>query len=728
MEEKICLEGFKSQQKITPKEFYVYTLKVIAAPPTLQADSVLNSAVRRLNKRYAYQGYFAVRNQECICTVKEIAEDELHVQGQGKESFSYELQPQGKHEAPLTENRIYEGYIKQLLERDLLRATRKYQRSPRDVLVSLLKTSASGIRLLREYHFTIKVAPTGDVFLYMDTFSRFDTQQTVYQQIKACNRDRDKLLLLRDEFVIYDLNTSFTQAGYIHSLKKGKGLSTRESLVNYYKTNYPQKSIQEKIAQVPPDDHVVQVRLKNSQTVLSYLASFLKPVMTTEIVAQRDRPFFWSMQSFIKRPMRRRLEGDREVLADLPGIAEFAELTFQTEPIAASERDFTAVQFALPQLIAGNDCHIKATDGGRRAIFRADVGYYRAPQLTDAQLKIQFVNQTGKQFAEKAFFNSLMDLALRNTIKAAFAHASLKFCHDGDGETPDILLVLVPEKRYANYGQLKKSYAQKPVPSQMITTEQANKILRKAAYANNVAQNIAMGILGKLGGIPYVLANIPGADETDLFVGLDVGMKDVKLHYPACSVVLDGRGEFLGCYEPAMAQTGEIIDNEHLRELFDAILTAYQQKYQRLPQNIVIHRDGFSHEDENWYETYFGERNINYSIFEIRKSGAPRIADLSDEFFNNPPLGTALIRGDEGYLVTSAAMKNVGAPQPLHIVKKCGELPIETAMEQIYCLTKIHTGSLHNLRLPVTTYYADQICKSLDYLPKGQFIDKLYFL
>lgn len=728
MEEPIRLECFRGTKRIQPQKFYVYTLKVLEAPPDLQADTLLNSAVRRLNKRFASQCYFAVRKHDKIYTVREVAETELNLPGTDKTAFRCTLAFMGQEEVPLSDHEIYEGYLKQLVESHLAKLP-LYQRSARDVLTSVVKRSKLGTSLLREYRFHVKVTESGEVYLFIDTSARFDTDMTVYQQIKNCQHDRDKLLALQGEFVTYNLNTSFPQSGYLVSLKRSNVYCTRESLVKYYQKNYPQPEIQQRIAQIPADDHVVQVRLKSSQKMLSYLSSLLKPVLTTETVARREFDFFHAMQGQMKRPMKRRLALDQQILADIGKIAEFGDLAFLPEPVRAAERKFQVVQFALPTLIAGKNCRIQANDRGKRAIFQSNIGYYRAPKLTDAQLKIQFVNVTRQQnFPERSFFVNLLNLALKHTIKASFDKISLKICHEGDGITPDILLVLVPERRYADYSRLKQGYAQWPMPSQMVSLEQAKKILRLEKYADNIAQNIAMGILGKLGGIPFVLETLPGADERDLFVGLDVGMKDAKQHYPACSVVLDGRGEFLGCYEPANAQPGEKIDNEHLRLLFDAVLTAYQQKYHAMPRHLILHRDGFSHEDDSWYQSYFGERNIRYAILEIRKSGAPRIANLQDDFFNNPLLGTALVRGDTGILVTTQTRNGIGAPQPLLVCKKYGNIDLRMALEQIYCLTKLHTGSLHNLRLPITTYYADQICKSLDFLPKGQFLDKLYFL
>ena len=35
---------------------------------------------------------------------------------------------------------------------------------------------------------------------------------------------------------------------------------------------------------------------------------------------------------------------------------------------------------------------------------------------------------------------------------------------------------------------------------------------------------------------------------------------------------------------------------------------------------MVIHRDGFSNENDEWYKKYFGAKGIEYSIIEVRKN------------------------------------------------------------------------------------------------------------
>lgn len=78
--------------------------------------------------------------------------------------------------------------------------------------------------------------------------------------------------------------------------------------------------------------------------------------------------------------------------------------------------------------------------------------------------------------------------------------------------------------------------------------------------------------------------------------------------------------------------------------------------------------------------------------------------------------------------MTTSPIGKMGAPAPIHLFKVAGALDIETITKQIYYLTKIHVGAKQNTRLPITTKYADLICKNLEYMPKNQFLYKFYFL
>lgn len=83
---------------------------------------------------------------------------------------------------------------------------------------------------------------------------------------------------------------------------------------------------------------------------------------------------------------------------------------------------------------------------------------------------------------------------------------------------------------------------------------------------------------------------------------------------------------------------------------------------------------------------------------------------------------------NEIYVITTYIKENLGSSRPLKIEKTYGDLDIITILNQIYALSQIHVGSTKGMRLPITTSYADKICKAIEFIPQGVLDNKLYFL
>ena len=74
-------------------------------------------------------------------------------------------------------------------------------------------------------------------------------------------------------------------------------------------------------------------------------------------------------------------------------------------------------------------------------------------------------------------------------------------------------------------------------------------------------------------------------------------------------------------------------------------------------------------------------------------------------------------------------MKNKkGSPNPILIEKKCGNLSMAYILTQVLYLSQLHVGSTQKMRLPITTGYADKICKNREFVPEGKMDDRLFFL
>ena len=49
-------------------------------------------------------------------------------------------------------------------------------------------------------------------------------------------------------------------------------------------------------------------------------------------------------------------------------------------------------------------------------------------------------------------------------------------------------------------------------------------------------------------------------------------------------------------------------------------------------------------------------------------------------------------------------------------------------LRQVMYLSQLHVGSTNKTRLPITTGYADKICKNRQFIPEGKISNKLFFL
>ncbi len=297
-------------------------------------------------------------------------------------------------------------------------------------------------------------------------------------------------------------------------------------------------------------------------------------------------------------------------------------------------------------------------------------------------------------------------------------------------EGMDIVISIVSDgmEDDSPYNPFKTTWAKANIPSQMISMSTAKMFAtEKTGVASKFyLHNIVLGILGKTGGIPWIVNDMPG--NVDLFVGLDVATVETGIHYPACSVVFDKYGRLLGFYKPKSPQSGEKIGTQILEDIFTEVLLAYEEKYGEKPRNIVIHRDGFSNEDDVWYQNFFAAEGIEYSIIEIRKNISSKIVYSEDGTIMNPPIGYCVYNTVKAYLVTTGIKNRKGSPNPLLIEKKCGNAKMNDLLTQILYLTQLHVGSTQKMRLPITTGYADKICKNREYVPEGKVDDKLFFL
>ena len=734
------MEAFSSKDIVKPTKLFVYRLHSQKIDNTF---SIIRGAAWKI-RNYYHVGVF--EDGKKIYTTDKIEGNVPNA------DFTIELV--AFEELPVWENRkIYSELIKYLIcqrleEIVIFDKYRKY--SCKSSVTSKWIMTEQGfkpfhsankeISLERKYDFWIEIRDNGKAYLSVDTKSVFSSNLTVYDYIQ---RGIDPIgMEVKNDWAKNKQSGILTE---ICDFTVTEPLDFADSLKAYYvdrKEGY-------RVENIPDDTKVVRVELDQGK-VYPYYPQALKPILTREKVGKIDPNFSLRIESYVKRDMQTRLELDKNFIADIGSLESLSNLEFNCETCPIEEIGYSKGKVPLPNLICSKDKSLEC--GKEFQVF--NYGFYRK---TDKQIKIGYIypkNQYDKlkavvneiySFAklgkyqgekDKYIIEGLLDIQLTPMIAEEYEIGDLTDYKRAANrlqkvEGIDIVIALIPDgiDEDGPYNPFKTIWAKANIPSQMISMKTAELFARGKAEGTKskyYLHNIILGILGKTGGVPWIVKNMPG--NVDCFVGLDVATAAKGIHYPACSVVFDKYGRLLGFYKPTTPQQGEKIATKILQDIFDQVIFSYEDRFGEAPKNIVIHRDGFSNENDEWYKNYFGAKGIEYSIIEVRKNISSKLIMLEDNRVMNPTMGYCAYNGNKGYLVTTDMKNKKGSPNPILIERKCGDISMANILTQILYLSQLHVGSTHKMRLPITTGYADKICKNRDYVPEGKMDDRLFFL
>ena len=740
MEKDLKLEVFASKKKVQPISLHVYNLK--AQNIMENKFKIIRSATRKI-QNYNHCGVF--EDGEHIYTTEKVKEDIPNI--------NFELEYVGIQELEVQTNRkVYEELIKYFIYRKLEKVLiqNKYRKySCKNDITSKWILTENGfitrssrnkeISLERQYNVWIKIKEDDYAYLRIDTGSVFTSKLSVYDYLKTGTNILG--MKVKNDWAKNKQSGIVTE---VCTYSVTAPLEFASSLKDYY-INKREAYLVENL---PDDTPVVCVRLDN-QSELPYYPQALKPILTREKVSEMDADFSQEIEKYVKRNMGQRVELDKDFIKDIGELSELYGLSFETECCSVGRLGYARGFVELPKLICGNN---KAIDCGKEyQVFTH--GFYKR---TKQQIKIGYLYPVGTRELMKAVVNSiynfstkglfhgkkdtyvcegLLDIQTKSMLQEEYAlgditdykRAANKLCKlDG----VDMVIAMVPDgmEEDGPYNPFKTIWAEANIPSQMISISTAKLFANEkdGTTSKYYLHNIVLGILGKTGGIPWIVKDMPG--EVDCFVGLDVATEEAGIHYPACSVVFDKFGKLLGFYKPKQAQRGEKIKEKVLQDIFDQVLFSYEDAFGEFPKSIVIHRDGFSNENDAWYEQYFSSKGISYTIVEVRKNIRAKLVMYRDGIALNPDIGYCVYNTNEAYLVTTNMKQKKGSPNPLLIEKKCGKVSMVHIIKQILYLTQLHMGSTQKMRLPITTGYADKICKNREYVPEGKMNDKLFFL
>lgn len=297
--------------------------------------------------------------------------------------------------------------------------------------------------------------------------------------------------------------------------------------------------------------------------------------------------------------------------------------------------------------------------------------------------QVESITETSRDELEKAV----------NRLQESLPHVQLAlFSNGGEDEGED-------ENSWGAYHHYKSLTVGMGIPSQVVTRSTMNNQFALA--------NIALGVLSKIGNVPFILAEpLPYAD---IVVGIDIARRKKErlsgsINATAIARVYQGNGEFLQ-YAILDAQLeGETIPTYVLQALFPQSVFAGKR--------VLVHRDGlFRGEEKQALKEWARRLGAEFHLVELLKTGAPRFYGLTphNQGAQLPPKGSALKLNDhEAFLVSSLPPFASVTPYPLHIRAEA-PFRIEDALHSVLSLTLLHYGSLRTPRLPITIHYSDEI-------------------
>lgn len=782
------LEAYRSKGCLQPMAFYHYHVKIENPSQKVEAYKLLRSAVRKLNNTFS-RGYFVMTDDKEIYTFRPIQDADLHLSvTYNREQYHLQFTLLAHENLPFDEmgRQIYGAFIR-LAIFDKLRQVkyqgkRKYRvfnnqtvdtpyimdfASP--ALFRQIVSKDGTVQLYRQFHFRPEVLKSGQVALRLDSCASFESVRTVYELTQQQKRPPKSLEGLD---VKYTLEINYNQTGRLQFIeqKPGSEFDCREGLLAYYKrvhANVPKAMLA--CQNSPQDDYAVQIAGGGK-----YLASMVKIVFTMETLKKWDPSFLTSYGKLIKMPMPDRIALDRNFLQDIGELELVQNLSFVQDPVSAN-RQFQAEQFGNILLIGGHNKVFSATQQEKRVIFNPKFGFYRQP--LQKNIKICFLSLSPRITVGKASqigyylmqYEKLSELAsevafVKSTRQILFNDNETKLKIElekfKEAEKPDFCFVFVPRidvwhnrvkeilinGRYGGvrtHSQLiddanAEMIADNGLVQYRLTQgiKMASAMMRTVSQAKYFSQNLILDAFAKMGGIPFRLKESLGGEET-LFIGLDVATERASVHYPSCSIIYNGNGEYVGGYQPGKSQQGEKITDENLQRIFDDIIVPYYKKYNQYPKRVVIHRDGHASKEElEKYHKYFDALNVEIlDVVNVIKSGAPKLCRKSSNTqegihseYLNPLLGTCLYREKPAFGFLISTDPRQGTPRTLRLERAEGETSMRQLAYEVYCLTKISCSSLHNRFLPVTTGDADKMCKASDYMIKDELVFTLDYL
>lgn len=216
--------------------------------------------------------------------------------------------------------------------------------------------------------------------------------------------------------------------------------------------------------------------------------------------------------------------------------------------------------------------------------------------------------------------------------------------------------------------------------------------------------SLTVRLAQRAGGVPWDLMNIPGVDESTVFLGIDLGHEH-KQDYSNLAVTL-----FNHQGRPVNQDVFRLGHNdERIPELLlKGGIPRFIKNSKLSLSQVIIHRDGYFSEEEKeaisaGMLTIPGVSTL--TLVSIKK-------DTKTRFDSTAVEGNYWItRPNQAVLLTNSQAEDRSMPAPLEVeLTYSNTLDLHQAVAQVHWLSRVYTGSVfHSKRLPVTTWQANNI-------------------
>lgn len=238
-------------------------------------------------------------------------------------------------------------------------------------------------------------------------------------------------------------------------------------------------------------------------------------------------------------------------------------------------------------------------------------------------------------------------------------------------------------------------------------------------YENKII-NLVSGLIGKCGGIPWILSE---PLSSDCFIGVDSGGASSRIW--SYAYVFDKFGEYAGA-EKGKAHKGEGIKKNKFKNSIISALSEIRRDFK--PNKIVVHRDGeiVSTEKKGLREAINQliendklSSDLEFATVNIKKNVPYRIFERENGGLEDCSLGSYFVLEKDKCLIDTTGKRTVsqGTSQPLllEVDSLKGDFSIKEVAKDILYLSELNWGSPgKDVKLPITVRFAESMIELAD--------------